>query len=434
MPKRKARKTFAVQAEEGYPDPLGLGGRILSVSERAPGTGTLDTVTIKGKFYHRVRYWTENVKGVRERKNLYAKTEGGVLKKLAALKKAPTARRDASKITLESYLKTYFLPGIETRVRSNTLTAYSNAVHKHIVPRIGKAKFATLGPSNVSAWLGEMAADKKVGPRAAQQAFMVLKRAYSYAVELELLDRHPFPSVKAPSAPKREQRILNGAQLQALLNEAAGSPWYALLYLTIATSLREGELLGLRWSDLNWKERYLRVNVAAVQGRDGLELAEPKTKASRRRVDLPDEAVAVLKEHKEQQAGSNPLDLVFPGGNGQIYDRANVKRALYRLLENAKLPKAVFHSLRHAGNTLLAESGVSLKILQARLGHATSKVTLDVYSHVSDDAGRLAADTMGGLLRRVKPGAQSGSGGLKRGLTRSKAATSRTKRAKKKAL
>jgi integrase len=263
---------------------------------------------------------------------------------------------------------------------------------------------------------------------------MVLKRAYTYAVELELLDRHPFPSVKAPTAPKREQRILNGAQLQKLLDEAAGSPWYALLYLTIATSLREGELLGLRWCDLNWEERYLRVNVAAVQGRGGLELAEPKTKASRRRVDLGDEAVAMLKEHEAQQAGPNPLGLVFPGGNGQIYDRANVKRALYRLLDNAKLPRATFHSLRHAGNTLLAESGISLKVLQARLGHSTSVVTLDVYSHVSDDAGRRAADTIGNLLKRTKPTAKNAPSGLNRGLTRSKAAASRTKRAKKKAL
>jgi|HubBroStandDraft_2_1064218.scaffolds.fasta_scaffold44013_1 integrase len=433
MPKRKARRIFTVQAE-GSEYSLGLGGPIVAVLERASGTGSLDKVTIKGQVYHRVRFWTENAKGVRERKNLYAKTEAGALKKLAALKKAPTARRDASKITLESYLKTYFIPGVETRIRSNTLTAYSNAVHKHIVPRIGKAKFATLGPSNVSAWLGEMAADKKVGPRAAQQSFMVLKRAYNYAVELELLDRHPFPSVKAPAAPKREQRILNGAQLLALLNEAAASPWYSLLYLTIATSLREGELLGLRWSDLNWNERYLRVNVAAVQGRVGLELAEPKTKASRRRVDLPDEAVATLKEHKERQVGPNPLDLVFPGGNGQIYDRANVKRALYRLLDNAKLPRATFHSLRHAGNTLLAESGVPLKVLQARLGHATSKVTLDVYSHVSDDAGRVAADTIGGLLKRTKAAGKSRSSGLNRGLTRSKRAASKTRRTKKKAL
>jgi integrase len=433
MPKRKARRTFILQEEEGYESPLSLGGRFVSVSERAPGTGSLDKVTIKGQAYHRVRFWTENAKGVRERKNLYAKTETGVLKKLAALKKAPTARRDASKISLEQYLKTYFIPEMETRLRSNTLTTYSNAIRKHIIPRIGKARFASLAPSNVAAWLGEMAADKKVGPRAAQQAFMVLKRAYNYAVELELLDRHPFPSVKAPAAPKREQRILNGAQLQALLNEAAASPWYALLYLTIATSLREGELLGLRWSDLNWDERYLRVNVAAVQGRDGLELAEPKTKASHRRVDLPNEAVTMLKDHKEQQVGPNPLDLVFPGGNGQIYDRANVKRALYRLLDNAELPRATFHSLRHAGNTLLAESGVSLKMLQARLGHATPTVTLQVYSHVSDDAGRRAADVMGGLLKTVKRAPRGQLSGLNRGLTRSKRSTRPDKRIKKKA-
>jgi integrase len=432
MPKRKARRTFTVQQVDGYEGLLD-GGVIVSVSEREPGTGSLDKVTIKGQVYHRVRYWMENAKGVRERKNLYAKTEVAVLKKLAALKKAPTARRDAAKISLEQYLTTYFMPGMQTRVRVNTLTTYGNAIRKHIVPRIGKARFATLEPSNVTAWLSEMAADKKVGPRAAQQAFMVLKRAYNYAVELELLDRHPFPSVKSPTAPKREQRILNAAQLQKLLNEAVSTPWYALLYLTVATSLREGELLGLRWSDLNFEDQYLRVNVAAVQTPKGLELAEPKTKASRRRVDLPEEAVAMLQEHKEQQNGPNPLGLVFPGGKGQIYDRANVKRALYRLLDNASLPRATFHSLRHAGNTLLAESGVSLKVLQARLGHATSKVTLDVYSHVSDDAGRRAADTIGSLLGKANPAARPGANGLNGGLTRTKATLRRSRQGNKKA-
>ena len=176
-----------------------------------------------------------------------------------------------------------------------------------------------------------------------------------------------------------------------------------------------------------------RIKIAAVQGPNGIELKQPKTDSSLRRVDLVPRAVAILEAHRKTQTGTNPLDLVFPGSNGQVYDRANVKRALYRTLDDAGLPRATFHSLRHAGNSLLAEAGISLKILQARLGHATSKITLDTYSHVSDDAGRRAADTLGGLLNGSKRAGRVRSNGLTLGLTRSKKARSAQPRVMKKA-
>ena len=217
MKKRQARKKFVLTEGDG------LFPRVHSITERAAGTGTLDTVVIKGRTYQRARL------GRRTRRAFaFARTStsngGGGAAQLSALKKKPTASKDAARWSLEQFLDSHFLPGMTSRVRVDTLTSYQNAVRKHINPRIGAARFAGLSASNVSAWVAELTADKKVGPRATQQAFMVLKRAYSYAVELELLDRHPFMNLKAPAAPKREQVILNAKQLTKFLDQAEGTP------------------------------------------------------------------------------------------------------------------------------------------------------------------------------------------------------------------
>ncbi len=176
---------------------------------------------------------------------------------------------------------------------------------------------------------------------------MVLKRAYSYAVELETLDRTPLANLKKPKAAPNEQRIYTPAQVFKLLDTAKGGRWCALFYLAIATSMRSGELFGLRRSDVHLDQGYLRVSKALVDGPNGLELGEPKTATSKRRCDLPASAIEVLREHKRATEGNlNEHGLVFPSKTGGFVDRCN------------------FHSLRHAGNCMLAAGGgVALKSL-----------------------------------------------------------------------
>ena len=151
---------------------------------RALGTGSFDTPTINGVKYHRWRGWLENNKGIKERKSLYAPTMAELKRKVAAAQE-PAANREGQKLTLESYLKNYFLPGIKPRVAANTYGCYSRAVKLHIVPSIGAAKLTAVQPKHVDAWLSDLAASK-TGARAAQQAFMVLKRGYNYAIDLDL--------------------------------------------------------------------------------------------------------------------------------------------------------------------------------------------------------------------------------------------------------
>ena len=164
---------------------------------------------------------------------------------------------------------------------------------------------------------------------------------------------------------------------------ARETPWYTLFYLAIATSMRQGELFGLQWSDVDLKARCLHVRHALVNDYEGLELGETKTASSKRRIDLPPDAVALLRTHRDGQ-GEGANGLVFPAEGGGFMHRDNfAKRVFKPLLTKAELSDCTFHSLRHSGNSLLASDGHSVKLLQSRLGHSTSAVTFDTYTHLA---------------------------------------------------
>ena len=176
MPAKKPqRRTLSKQI---VPDPSVPEGTLedwepcgkLTVVPRVPGTGSIDKVK-RGKYtYLRSRVWTENAKGVRVRREVYAKTESALSKKIKALQDAPT-ETDAKKLLLSDYLEHRFLPGMKLKVRPTTYDGYDQAVRLHIVPEIGKVKLAALTPSNVVAWLKDL--DAK--PRAKKRAFMVIE-------------------------------------------------------------------------------------------------------------------------------------------------------------------------------------------------------------------------------------------------------------------
>jgi integrase len=412
--------------EEGMP----WGGIVQETYSRPPGAGSYDTVK-RGKkrqyTFLRARIWAEDSKGVRRRLEVTGKTEAELNRKVKELKTAPS-RSDVKRLTIGDFLTEQFLPAVKLRAKANTYRGYESAIRLHIVPHIGKAKLAALKPTHVDAWLSDL--DAK--PRAKQNAFVTLKVALNYAVrDLGLLDRNPIDRMKAPRAPKREQHILTLTEVKKLLKAAQRSQWYTLLYLAIATSMREGELFALAWRDVDLKRGTLYVrqgigNVYDDETESGYRRAvtSPKTDASRRRADLSAEAIALLKAHRKSLDGKpNPHGLVFPNEAGGFIHVSNFQRRVWApLLKSAKLPYCKFHSLRHSGNSILAQQGLSLPLLQRRLGHATSKTTMDTYSHVGAEEGRRGAKIIGSLL-----------GGEKTGETRPKTAAKHRVGIKKKA-
>ena len=203
-----------------------------------------------------------------------------------------------------------------------------------------------------------------------------------------------------------------------LLEAAADSPLYALIYMALATGARIGELQALRWEDVDLDRRTLRVTrgVRRLRGK-GVVFQDTKTHRSRRPVALSSDTVGVLRKHRLSQAerrlAAGPAykdqGLVF-SFTGKPLDGGNVRHALARIARAAEVRPLRFHDLRHTAATLMLLAGVHPKVASERLGHATVSLTLDTYSHVLPDLQRDAAEAMDVFLKPAAKRPATGGG------------------------
>jgi integrase len=197
-------------------------------------------------------------------------------------------------------------------------------------------------------------------------------------------------------------RTFGAAQVRQLLDAARGDRLEALFVLAVSTGMRQGELLGLQWEDLDFDHGTVQIRHQLQEVAGRLALVEPKTARSRRRVDLPAVAVLTLLEHRERMrvAGRSIGEgYVFIDTEGGPIRKSNLRRRSFRLLlDRAKLPLLRFHDLRHTAATLHLAGGTHPKVVQEMLGHSTISMTLDTYSHVVPSMQKEAAATMNRLL------------------------------------
>lgn len=220
-------------------------------------------------------------------------------------------------------------------------------------------------------------------------------------------------------------RFLNQEQAQSFLENVAGNRHEALYVLAITTGMRQGELLGLKWSDIALEAGRLTVNRAPHRTKRnrkerGVEarfhLRPPKTDGSRRTIEIPQVRVKALLEHRSQQKTIRRLaeikwtedDLVFSTRRGEPLDTSNVLHHFEEVLTKAELPKIRFYDLRHTHASLLISQGVHAKKIADRLGHSSIKLTMDTYGHLFEGSDRESADKMQKLFgstsnRQVKP-------------------------------
>jgi integrase len=217
-----------------------------------------------------------------------------------------------------------------------------------------------------------------------------------------------------PPKPKRkEMKFLDENQALQLLIAAKESNdrFYALYHLAIATGMRQGELLGLKWADLDIELGMLQVQRQLTMMRGGgFGFTAPKTKAGTRRIDLGQHTLEVLQDHRQQQfqetlaAGSRweENDLIFPSTIGTPMNRDNLRKRFKLLLKLAGLPKVRFHDLRHSAASLMLNNGIPVIVVSKRLGHAQPSITLDVYGHLIPTKQQEAAVLMDQLLTPIQ--------------------------------
>ncbi len=208
------------------------------------------------------------------------------------------------------------------------------------------------------------------------------------------MPRNVTDAVKAPRPTPGEIRPLDQKQTKALLEAARGDPFEALYVLAVTTGMRQGELLGLKWEDVDLENGLVWVRRTLTRNGGRLVLGEPKTKKSRRTVRLTDAAVNALRVHLRRQLDEverlgdlyEGRGLVFATQSGTLLHPSNLRnRSFAPLLKKAALPTIRFHDLRHTCATLLLGRNVNPKVVSEMLGHATIAITLDTYSHVLPD-------------------------------------------------
>ena len=323
-----------------------------------------------------------------------------------------------SRLLLGDFLQQWIQDYAVGAVASTTLDRYKSLFRIHLEPALGSIPVAKLTPQAIQAFLSQKL-NEKVSPTTVQHIYRLLHEALGHGVRWGILLRNPTDAVVPPRRAKCEVRVWDEEQTKLFLGEAKRSSRFYPLYLAAAlTGMRQGELLGLRWRDLD-----LALRVASIQqtfyrlGKQQL-FKEPKTPRSRRAVALPEVLVAALQDVKERQNHYRSFygrdyanhDLVFCQSNGQPL-RANniVRRDFRKVTERVGLPRIRFHDLRHGHATHLLRQGENPKVVQERLGHSSPAFTLHVYSHVlpgmQDQASRklaeriLAPDNDAGIRR-----------------------------------
>ena len=229
-----------------------------------------------------------------------------------------------------------------------------------------------------------------------------------------MLFKNPAEQVKPPRPPRKEIAILSKTEVATLLRAAEGTPHYLPVLVAVTTGMRRGELLGLRWSDVDLKAARLTVNQSLERVKGKTTFKSPKTSGSRRTITLPALTVEALKEHRSQQGRIGAGELVF-SHDGIPWDPDSLTKAFNRLIEETAVRRITFHGLRHTHISHQLMDGVHIKIVSERAGHASVSTTLSVYAafvpNMQADAAagvdtwlrQALADKVGGKSVAIRP-------------------------------
>jgi integrase len=381
------------------------------MGKRGNGEGSITRHKKSGLYM--ARYTIHTAEGPK-RKTVYGKTRAEAAEELnkALTDQAGGIVVDDKNMTLGEYLDRWLRDCVRGSVRQSTFDRDSYLARTHIKPSLGRLKLKKLTPLDVQSLYRDRL-DASLSPSTVNKIHTVLHKALSQAVRWNLILRNVTEAVKPPRPAPEEMRPLSSEETRRLLSAARGDRLEALYVLAVTTGMRRGELLGLKWLDVDLENATVSVRRTLTRTDNGkrIALGDPKTKRSRRTIRLAPQAVEALRVHLERQLqeiealGDRYGDqgLVFATEAGTLINPSNLRqRSLAPLLKHAGLPHIRFHDLRHTCATLLLSKNVHPKFVQELLGHATIAITLDTYSHVLPGMGDQTARAMQDALAPIE--------------------------------
>lgn len=374
----------------------------------------------EGTIYQRADLtWTakvtyEDQMGRTQRKSLYAKTEKDIMAKKKAFEKSiERGVIAAEKLKVKDWLTTWLETYKKPSVKQNTFEGYERVVKGHLIPTLGSLYLKDLRPEHIQAMInekstkGNLLTGDPLQPRMVEYIYAVLHGALDQAYKNQIIIYNPCDMVTKPQKVKKEFICWTAEQASTFLAAIKKDRNYIIYLLALTTGMRRSELLGLRWDDVDLKKNLLSVKQVMVRVKGGYKFQDPKTKKSKRTIQISDKVAAALKEWKRKQniekaafpGEYNEQNLILCSIMGEPVNPESVSRNFKKDLEAAKMPDIRFHDLRHCHASMLLEQGIDLKTISDRLGHSTITMTADIYSHITDKLQAKAVTSLDSVLK-----------------------------------
>lgn len=351
--------------------------------------------------------------GKRLIKNVLGKTQAEVKEKLKtaiAESQDIEVRKSDDEYTVAAWLRTWYELYAKPNVRTATANRYELIIEQYTVPRIGNIKLKKLTTQHLQKLYKELlesgrihvgkGQDNGLSTTTVHSVHLMLHCALERAVKERLISRNPCEDCIVPKPRKLDMKILTPEHMKAYLEAADRRGLLPMFYLELVSGLRKGELVALRWDDVDIRQRTISVSKQYVRNPDGsLELTRPKTENSVRLVSIPQTAVDLLIQEHDKHPDSPYL---FPSPlTGEMYHPDSVVNLHKKILQDAGLEHLRFHDLRHTFATTALQNGVDVKTVSAMLGHFDAGFTLRTYTHATRQKQDEAAQTMGNFMEQV---------------------------------
>ncbi|WP_066639184.1 tyrosine-type recombinase/integrase [Desulfolucanica intricata] len=306
---------------------------------------------------------------------------------------------ETNNLTFEAFLEKWLEDYAKLKTTPKTFLRYEEIIKSRIIPDLGKLPMDKLKPMHLQQFYAKLLTggrkDGKEGglsPTTVMQHHRIIHKSLDTAVKWQIAARNVADAVEPPQKTKHEIVVLDETQVRKMLDAAQNTPYFGPILLAVTTGMRRGEILGLRWQDVEWNSNILQIRqtIQYTPGK-GIFFKQPKTVGSYRPVKITSSIIEFLKKHKLEQAKIKLMlgpeiyeenGLVFCQDNGKPMHPDSISSWFPAFMERNWLPKIRFHDLRHTHATLLLKQGIHPKVVSERLGHAGISITMDIYSHL----------------------------------------------------
>lgn len=301
-----------------------------------------------------------------------------------------------NRVKLKDFTDELLEDQVKHAVAANTYQMQKAYANNHIYPFFGDILITKVTPAHIQKFYSQKM-QEGLSAGVIQNLGTFLGKVFKVAHQWGMVTKNVVQSVRKPTYRATKMKVWSKEQMNLFLKETQGSRFHVVYLLALTTGMRKGEILGLKWENVDLNAGIISVQYTVVYANHQLYLKEPKTAKSKRPITIPEFVVTYLKRYKMKQL-PNELDLLVPGINHPICYPSILNKDYQMQLERIDVPKIRMHDMRHTHATVLLQMGENPKVVQERLGHTNIATTMNTYSHVLPSMQKSLADKLGSVF------------------------------------